>query len=123
MSDIFVDASLSTEKEHPVSYSCCIGQELCYVRERKIGNLGEKAERLRDLCPAACRLSLRSAVTILITFHFLRSFFPFSPSFQPFLFFAEKTYKGNIQKQKEFRNMSALFRSHGRQTTLYFAKP
>lgn len=99
-SDIFVYASLGTEQEHPVSYCCCIGQGLGCVSERKIGNLGETAERLRDLRPAAWRLSLRSAVTILITFHFLRSSFLSLSLLSHFLFLLKETYKGNIQKQK-----------------------
>lgn len=95
MSDIFVDATLSTEKEHPVSYSCCIEQGLCCVRERKIANLGEKAERLRDLCPAASRLPSVSPFCCHHTDHisFSKKLLPFSPSFQPFPFLLKKHTK------------------------------
>lgn len=88
MSEIFVDVSLSTEQEHPVSYSCCIGQGLCCVRERNSGIWDRRQSDyvILVLPPAACRLSFRSAVTILITFHFLRSFFLSLPLSSYFLF-------------------------------------
>lgn len=121
-----MNASVSTEQEHPVSYSCCIEQSLGCACERKIGNLGETAERLRDPCPAACLLPSVSPFCCHHTDHisFSKKLFPSSPSFQPFpLFFAEKTYKGNIQKQREFRNISTLIHNHSTQRILYFLQP
>ena len=69
MSEIFVDVSLSTEQEHPVSYSCCIGQGLCCVRERNSGIWDRRQSDyvILVLPPAACRLPPAVCLSVLLS--------------------------------------------------------